>query len=368
MRPWAAVGLAGTASFYTAATASMVNVSLHVMRTDLDVSKRAIGLVVSAHLVAVCALLLPAGGVVDRIGAGRAIRVGGIVAALAAMACAVAHALWLLVAMRVVMAAGSALLMASTPSLVVAHVPPEQRGRGLGVQAAMTYVGLVVGPSAGGALASHVSWRGVFVASAVVALGLSLSLLGASDAQVDRKKAKVGLWIAPGLAAAALHYGASFVLSTALPLELGAHGKSPSAIGALFTLVAAVMALAAPVAGLVVDRVGARVPATASLLVSSASLLAIALGSPSLVLLATFGAGAGMFATANTTGVMASAPGPARGAAASWLALARNAGMALGSVVGTGLAYSRALFVAAGAAALGALLAFIASRRDVGPR
>jgi len=77
---------------------------------------------------------------------------------------------------------------------------------------------------------------------------------------------------------------------------------------------------------------------------------------------------AGMFATANTTGVMAAAPPRARGVAASWLALARNAGMAVGSVIGTGVAYPKAIAAAAGAAATGAVFAFWASsRRDLGP-
>lgn len=364
MRPWAAVGLAGTGTFYTAATASMVNVSLHVMRTEFDVSKRAIGLVVSAHLVAVCVFLLPAGTIVDRIGPPRAIRIGGVVAGLAAIACALARSLELLVAMRVAMAAGASLLMASGPSLVVAFVPPEQRGRGLGVQAAMTYVGLVVGPSVGGVLASTISWRGVFVASAVVALAIASLVSG--NARTERGKGSIGFWIAPALVAAMLHYAATFVVSTALPLELGSHGRSPSAIGALFTLFAVLMAVSAPLSGFLVDRVGARIPATGSLIVSAATLFFIARGDPSLALLGTFGAGAGMFATANTTGVMGLAPGPARGIAASWLALARNAGMALGSVVGTSLAYSRALHVASAAAGVGAILMLI--RRDVGPR
>jgi MFS family permease len=133
-------------------------------------------------------------------------------------------------------------------------------------------------------------------------------------------------------------------------------------------MVAAAMALSAPLAGVVVDRIGGRFVATASLVAASGALLAILWHGPHLVWLISFGAGAGMFATANTTTVMGSAPATARGAAASWLALARNGGMALGSVLGTGFAYSRAIGAAAGAALAGAAFAFWASsRRDLGP-
>lgn len=371
MRPWAAVGLAGIASFYTAGTSSMVNVSLHVMRTDLHVSPRAIGLVVSAHLVAICVLLLPAGRVVDRVGPARAIPAGAAIAALTSVGCIVAPSLELLVALRVVMAIGSALLMASGPSLVVAHVPPEQRGRGLGVQAAMTYVGLVIGPSAGGALASWSSWRAIFGASAAIALviGLAPTWLGRVEKlTAGSRRENVGLWIVPGLVAAGLHYAAAFVLSTSLPLRLGSEGHTPAAVGALFTLMAIAMAAAAPISGVLVDRMGARVPATGSLLGACASLLAILWDGPRILWLLAFGIAAGVFSTANTTGVMAGAPPRARGAAASWLALARNAGMAAGSVIGTGVAYPKAVAAAAGAVVTGAVFAFLASsRRDLGP-
>jgi MFS family permease len=370
MRPSAAVGLAGIASFYTAATSSMVNVSLYAMRIDLHASPRAIGLVVSAHLAVVCALLLPAGRVVDRLGPTRAIPAGAGIAALASLGCVFAPSLETLVLLRVLMAVGSALLMASGPSLVVAHVPPERRGRGLGVQAAMTYVGLVVGPAAGGAMAAWSSWRGIFAASAAIALALGIApaWLDRETPITVRRAGGVGLWIVPGLIAAALHYAAAIVLSTALPLRLGAEGRSPAAVGALFTLVAIAMAGAAPVSGALVDRAGARLPATASLLVACASLLAILWDAPRIPWLLAFGAGAGMFATANTTGVMGSAPPDARGAAASWLALARNAGMAAGSIIGTGAPYPHAIAAAAGAAAAGAMFAFWASsRRDLGP-
>jgi EmrB/QacA subfamily drug resistance transporter len=83
----------------------------------------------------------------------------------------------LLVFFRALQALGAAMLAANSPAILTKNFPPEQRGRALGLQATMTYLGLTVGPSFGGWLASQLGWRAVFYINVPVgALAIWLSL------------------------------------------------------------------------------------------------------------------------------------------------------------------------------------------------
>ena len=66
------------------------------------------------------------------------------------------------IALRVVQAAGAAMLQANSVALVVTSVPESSRRAGLGIQAAAQAVGLASGPVTGGLLVSAAGWRWVF--------------------------------------------------------------------------------------------------------------------------------------------------------------------------------------------------------------
>ncbi|MGH3212532.1 MAG: MFS transporter, partial [Trebonia sp.] len=130
--------------------------------------------VLNAYAIVFAALLVPAGRAADLIGRRAAFLTGMIVFGLASAACAAAPDVWVLVAARVVQAAGGALLMPASLGLLLAAARPDKR---TGTIRAWTSVGgaaAALGPVIGGALVA-VSWHWVFlvnvpiVAIAVVA-------------------------------------------------------------------------------------------------------------------------------------------------------------------------------------------------------
>jgi EmrB/QacA subfamily drug resistance transporter len=62
------------------------------------------------------------------------------------------------------------MLAANSPAILTKSFPSQQRGQALGLQATMTYLGLTVGPSLGGWLASLFGWRVVFYINVPVGL------------------------------------------------------------------------------------------------------------------------------------------------------------------------------------------------------
>jgi EmrB/QacA subfamily drug resistance transporter len=125
--------------------------------------------VLNAYAIVFAALLVPAGRAADLIGRRAAFLTGMVVFGLASAACAAAPDVWVLVAARVVQAAGGALLMPASLGLLLAAARPDKR---TGTIRAWTSVGgaaAALGPVLGGALVA-VSWHWVFLVNVPVVI------------------------------------------------------------------------------------------------------------------------------------------------------------------------------------------------------
>jgi MFS family permease len=63
---------------------------------------------------------------------------------------------------RIIQGIGTAMLLASSPALLMKHLPAERRGHALGCRASFIYLGLAAGPALGGWMAGNYGWRAVF--------------------------------------------------------------------------------------------------------------------------------------------------------------------------------------------------------------
>ena len=123
-----------------------------------------------AYLLALVALLVPVGRWSDRRGRKLVYLYGFGVFAAASAACGIAPTLPALVALRVLQAAGAAMLQANSVALVSTSMPPAARRAALAVQAAAQALGLAVGPVAGGLLVASAGWRWIFLINVPVGL------------------------------------------------------------------------------------------------------------------------------------------------------------------------------------------------------
>jgi EmrB/QacA subfamily drug resistance transporter len=154
-----------------------VNLDLFIVNVALPSIGRSFGgadlanlsWVLNAYAIVFAALLVPAGRAADLIGRRAAFLTGMVVFGLASAACAVAPDVWVLVAARVVQAAGGALLMPASLGLLLAATRPDKR---TGTIRAWTSVGgaaAALGPVIGGALVA-VSWHWVFLVNVPVVI------------------------------------------------------------------------------------------------------------------------------------------------------------------------------------------------------
>jgi len=174
---WGVLLAIGLGTFMSALDGSVVNIVLPIVRQDFGASVAAVEWVITIYLLVVSGLLLSVGRLGDLRGHRSVYAAGFIVFLLGSAFCGLAPSAGFLIGARGAQALGASMLFANSPAILTKSFPAEMRGRALGLQATMTYLGLTVGPSIGGWLTTALGWRSVFYINlpvGLVALALAL--------------------------------------------------------------------------------------------------------------------------------------------------------------------------------------------------
>ena len=143
--------------------ATIVNVALPSIRTDLDFSQANLAWVVNAYLIAFGGLLLLAGRMGDLIGQRRIFLIGLAVFTVASLACALAQSQGMLIGARFVQGAGGALASAVVLGMIVTMFPePREQAKAIGVYGFVASAGGAIGLMAGGVLTEAINWHWIF--------------------------------------------------------------------------------------------------------------------------------------------------------------------------------------------------------------
>lgn len=155
---------------------SIVNAVLPVVADSFKTDLTAIEWVVTTYLLVQSALLLTFGRLGDMWGHKRVYLAGLAVFVASSAVCGIAPNTPVLVASRAIQAVGASMIVANLAAILTSVFPPEQRGRAVGIQATIVYVGLATGAPLGGWLTSELGWRSIFYVN--VPLGIIALLLG----------------------------------------------------------------------------------------------------------------------------------------------------------------------------------------------
>jgi EmrB/QacA subfamily drug resistance transporter len=169
-RNWLVMAAVGVGSLLGSLDSSVVNIALPTIRRSFGTEVATAEWVVAIYLLMVCGFLLSFGRIGDMHGQ-KPVYVCGFAAFVASSAlCGLAPSIAMLILFRAVQGMGGAMIFTSGAAILTQTFPPSQRGRVLGLQVLMVYLGGMTGPSLGGWLTDRFTWRAVFYVNVPVGL------------------------------------------------------------------------------------------------------------------------------------------------------------------------------------------------------
>ncbi|WP_020017427.1 MFS transporter [Promicromonospora sukumoe] len=363
------IGVIAAALFVVGTNAFVIAGVLPQIATGIGATAGAVSYSISWYAIIV-AVLAPVVSVLFA-RASRAALMGagmGLIAAGIALS-AIAGDLGIFTAGRVVAALGGAALMPAAMAAAPTLVPPEQRGRALGVVGLGFMLATAVGSPLGTALAALGSWRlalGILAAlAAVLAVVVALlmrtvptgSVPGLAARFAVLRDVRIGLALMTALLFTAA-FNMVYIFSSAV--TRGVTGGSGTALATLLLVFGVAGLVGNWLGGSLTDRIGARPTATTALAVVVVSLVALFAAEDSYVGTAVLFGVWGLATAAALVPIqhrLVDVDPAVAGVSLSWYSTAMYVGIAIAPVVGAsvlplGAAWLDLLGAAAAAAAL----------------
>ncbi|MEG6615557.1 MFS transporter [Peptococcaceae bacterium 1198_IL3148] len=158
------------ASFLTPFMGSAVNLAIPAIGEEFGSGTMMLSWVVTSYILLSAAFLVPFGRLADIVGRKKIFMLGIALFSLSAILCGLAWSVNILILFRVMQGVGSSMIFGTGMAILTSVYPPQERGKILGMNVAIVYVGLSLGPVLGGALVHNLGWHSIFYFSAAVSL------------------------------------------------------------------------------------------------------------------------------------------------------------------------------------------------------
>jgi EmrB/QacA subfamily drug resistance transporter len=185
-----ALTIALLTSFLTPFLISGVNIALPSIEKDFELNAVGLSWIITSYLLSSAVFLLPFGKLADIYGQKLVFQGGIILFTVASIFCGFAVNGLMLIFFRVVQGVGASMTMTTGTPILVSVFPPSERGKVLGLNVSSVYLGLSLGPFAGGLLTQYLGWRSIFLVC--VPLGIAAILLVFFKLKIDASLNKPG--------------------------------------------------------------------------------------------------------------------------------------------------------------------------------
>jgi len=175
-RRWYVLLTVGLGVFLSTMNSSVTTTILPLTEQELGISLVQSEWISLIYFLMLVMFQLPFGQLSDNWGSRRIFLIGFALFNVATIMCALADDYVVLLCGRALLGLGGAMIVAIGPALTSVTFPPELRGRVLGLQSLMSYIGLSLGPVIGGMLAHYWGWSAGFLAT--LPFGVAGLLLG----------------------------------------------------------------------------------------------------------------------------------------------------------------------------------------------
>ncbi len=178
------------ASFLTPFMGSAINLALPSIGIDFKSNTYLLSWVATSYILASAAFLLPIGRFADITGRKKIFTYGLIIFALTSLFCGFAWSIQALIFFRITQGIGAAMIFGTAMAILTSAFPPQERGKVLGLNVAMVYIGLSAGPVLGGIMSHNFGWQSIFYFTAVISTTVLLLALKIKKEWADAKGEK----------------------------------------------------------------------------------------------------------------------------------------------------------------------------------
>lgn len=187
--PYGIIAILMIGAFISMLNETLLNVALPSIMKDLDVNASTVQWLATAYML-VNGVMIPATAfLIQKYTVRRLFLTAMALFTAGTIIAGFAHAFPLLLAARMIQAAGSAIMMPLLMNVMLTSFPPEKRGGAMGLFGLVFIFAPAVGPTLSGYLIEHNSWRILFhLVSPIAALILIIAIFLLKD-----KKGKVDL-------------------------------------------------------------------------------------------------------------------------------------------------------------------------------
>ena len=173
MRRWGALAVLATAQFLMVLDQAVMNVSISQLVADFDTTVTTIQIVIAFYALVMAGLMLTGGKLGDIWGRRRALVIGLCIYSVGSGLTAVSWSVpVLMLGWSVLEGIGAALVLPALVALVASTYEGRERAIAYGVLGGVAGAGIAVGPIVGGWVTTELTWRLVFAAEVVVAIGI----------------------------------------------------------------------------------------------------------------------------------------------------------------------------------------------------
>lgn len=158
----AAVLVAALSSFIGPFMGASVIVALPAIGSEFAMGAVLLSWINTAYLLAAAIFLIPFGRLGDIYGRKRIFTVGVVLLLISSILLATSSSSSMMIAYRVVQGFASSMIFATSLPILMSVVPPEERGKAIGLTVAAVYLGLSTGPFVGGFITQQLGWRFIF--------------------------------------------------------------------------------------------------------------------------------------------------------------------------------------------------------------
>ncbi|GLY75487.1 DHA2 family efflux MFS transporter permease subunit [Actinoallomurus iriomotensis] len=187
--PWVTLVILCLGFFMTLLDTTIVNIALPSMSHDLGANLDDLIWVISVYVFGLGVLIITAGGLGAIVGPRNVFIAGLVLFTAASAACGASQSPGQLIAARAVQGVGAALMTPQTLTLLMAIFPPDKRAVPSVIWGFAAGVAGVAGPTVGGLLVTHWSWRWIFYVNVPVGvITLIAAILLIPDLRVGQRR------------------------------------------------------------------------------------------------------------------------------------------------------------------------------------